>query len=184
MAVRNPDNVLVGGYRVFIVEDDNYYELGWMSGEAKVEEQASSLTIKESEGGTVTTIATNKEVHFTFNMLEHNTDTILKLNPSAVPIGGNDDPDADGVGFAVGTFQSDKTFRIETWHKKRSGKYICTRIFKGKNSGNFTSLLLNQDNANPVPIDVVGLADETKDTDRNIYEQFECDASKAPGGGW
>ena len=184
MAVRNPDNILIGGYRIFIVDDDDKYELGWMSGEAKIEEQANSITVKESEGGTVLTLATDKEVHLTFGLLECNPDTLIRLNPSAIEIGGDDDPDSDGKGFAVGTFQSDKTFQIELWHKKRSGQYLCYRIYKGKISGNITTFQINQDNENPISIDIVGLADDSKPTNHNIYESFVCDASKAPGGGW
>ena len=179
MAVRNPDNVLIGGYRVFIVDNSGdepvKKELGWMSGEAKLEEQANSLTVKESEGGTVLTLATDKEVHLTFGLLEQNDDTLMMLNPSATAIEG---------GFAVGTFQSDKTFTIELWHKKRSGKYLCYRILKGKISGNITTFQINQDNESPISIDIVGLADDTKDTQHNIYEKIECDAEDAPGGGW
>lgn len=175
MAVRNPDNIYIGGYRVFIVDGETKKELGWTSGEAKIEEQASSVTVKESEGGTVLTLATDKEVHLTFGLLECNFDTLLLLNPSATKIEG---------GFAVGTFQSDKTFPVELWHKKRSGKYFCGRILKGKISGNITSFQINQDNASPISIDIVGIADETKDTGRNIYEEIECEAEDAPGGGW
>lgn len=184
MAVRNADNVLIGGYRVFIVDDEEKHELGWMSGEAKIEEQANSITVKESEGGTVLNLATDKEVHLTFSLLECNLDTLIMLNPSAIPIGGDDDLEADGKGFAVGTFQSDKTFPVELWHKKRSGKYWCGRIYRGKISGNLTTFQINQDNASPIAIDIVGLADDSKPTNHNIYEEFECDASKAPGGGW
>ena len=189
MPVRNADDVLIGGGRVFIVEgtgnDKTFYDLGYMSGEFKVEEQASSQTVKESEGGTVLTIATDKEVHLTFNLLECNVDTLLKLNPSATAISGSD---ADGKGYAVGTFQSDETYQIELWHKKRSGNFRCVRFFKAKLSGNFTAFLLNQDNENPIAVDIIGLADETKNTDRNIYEQFEVEkanvATKVPNGGW
>ena len=165
MAVRNPDNVLIGGYRVFIVDNSGdepvKKELGWMSGEAKLEEQANSLTVKESE--------------VTFGLLECNIDTLIMLNPSATAIEG---------GFAVGTFQSDKTFTVELWHKKRSGKFLCIRILKGKISGNITTFQINQDNSSPISIDIVGLADDSKDTQHNIYEQFECNADDAPGGGW
>lgn len=184
MAVRNSDDILVGGARIFIVDNETKHELGYMSGEFKVEEQASSLTIKESEGSTVTIIATDKEVHLTFSLLECNLDTLMLLNPSATAIGGEGDSTSDGKGYAVGTYQSDKTFPIELWHKKRSGKYRCARFFKGKVSGNFTSLLLNQDNASPIPIDIVAIGDDSKDTSKNIYEVFECEAAKAPGGGW
>jgi hypothetical protein len=180
MAVRNSDDILVGGARVFIIDGEEKKELGYMSGEFKVEEQASNVAIKESEGSTVTTIATDKEVHLTFSMLECNLDTLMLLNPSATPLG----EDADGKGFAVGTYQSEKTYQIEVWHKKRSGKYLCSRLFKGKVSGNFTSFLLNQDNASPISIDIVAIGDDTKATTNNIYEQFECEAAKAPGGGW
>ncbi len=192
MAVRNADDILIGGGRVFIVEQTDsvktYYDLGYMSGEFKVEEQASSQAVKESEGGTVLTIATDKEVHLTFNLLECNTDTLLKLNPSATEIGGSGDTTSDGKGYAVGTFQSDKTFQIELWHKKRSGNYRCIRFFKAKLSGNFTAFLINQDNENPIAVDIVGLADESKGTERNIYEHFEVEkadiATKVPNGGW
>ena len=181
MAVRNSDDILVGGARVFIVEGNDKHELGYMSGEFKVEEQATNVAIKESEGSTVITIATDKEVHFTFSMLECNLDTLLLLNPSATAL---DEQTADGKGFAVGTYQSDKTFPIEVWHKKRSGKYRCTRLFKGKVSGNLTTFLINQDNASPIDIDIVAIGDSTKSTGNNIYESFECEAAKAPGGGW
>lgn len=179
MAVRNPDNVLIGGYRVFIVENSGNtptkHELGWMSGEAKIEEQANSLTVKESEGGTVLTLATDKEVHLTFSLLECSDEVLLMLNPSAT---------ATDNGFAVGTFQSDKTFTLEFWHKKRSGKYLGYRFFKAKISGNITMMQINPDNESPISIDIVGLADDTKDTQHNIYEKVECDAKDAPGGGW
>ena len=191
MAVRNSDDILVGGARIFITEtvkntstnedEEAKHELGWMSGEFKVEEQASSVTIKESEGSIITSIATDKEVHLTFSLLECNLDTLMLLNPSATPL---DETKADGKGFAVGTYQSEKYFPIEVWHKKRSGKYRCVRLYKGKVSGNFTSFLLNQDNANPIAVDIVAIGDTSKDTTNNIYETFECDASKAPGGGW
>ena len=181
MAVRNSDDILVGGARVFVGDGTNRKELGWMSGSFKVEEQATNVVVKESEGSTVITIATDKEVHFTFSMLECNLDTLLLLNPSATAL---DETTADGKGFAVGTYQSDKTFPIEVWHKKRSGKYRCTRLFKGKVSGNFTSFLLNQDNASFISIDIVAIGDNTKNTTNNIYETFECEAAKAPGGGW
>ena len=184
MAVRNADDILIGGARIFITEGEEPYELGYMTGEFKVEEQASEVIVKESEGGTVTTVGTDKEVHLTFNLLECNLDTLAKLNPSATTIGGAGDTEADGKGFAVGTFQSDKTFPIEVWHKKRSGKYRCTRLFKAKVSGNFTSFILNQDNESPIAVDIVAIGDDSKNTSRNIYEVFECDASKAPGGGW
>lgn len=193
MAVRNADDILIGGGRVFIVEEgDNntkeFYDLGYLSGELKLEEQSSSQTIKESEGGTVLTIATNKEVHFTCSILECNLDTLVKLNPSATAIGGAGDANADGKGYAVGSYQSDKTFQLEAWHKKRSGNFRCIRVFKAKLSGNVTAFLVNQNNENPIALDFVGLADDTKNTDRNIYEQFEVVkadvATKVPNGGW
>ena len=188
MAVRNPDNILIGGYRIFVIQnegnDTTKHELGWMSGEAKLEEQANSITVKESEGGNVLTLPTDKEVHLTFGLLECNDDTLIMLNPSATAIGGAGDSTADGKGFAVGTFQSDKTFTVELWHKKRSGKYLCIRIFKGKISGNITTFQINPDNESPISIDIVGLADDSRDTEHNLYEKFECEAAKAPGGGW
>ena len=185
---RIADDILIGGMRLYIVEDNegtkSYYDLGWMSGEFKMEETADSITVKESEGGTVLSLATNKEGHFTFNMLECNLDTILKINPSAVEIGGEGDTESDGHGFAVGTFQSDKTFRFEAWMKKRSGKYRCIRIFKGKVSGSLTTFLMNQDNESPIAVDIIALPDESLDSNRDLYQEFECDASKAPNGGW
>ena len=46
-------------------------------------------------------------------------------------------------------------------------------------------LLVNQDNENPIAIDVTGIADDTKRTDRNLYEIFDTsDLTKVPGGGW
>lgn len=182
MTVRNPDNVLIGGYRVFIRDNSTnsgnsptMHELGWTSGEAKLEEQANSITVKESEGGTVLTLATDKEVHLTFGLLECNPETLIMLNPSATAVEG---------GFAVGTFQSDKTFTVELWHKKRSGKYLCVRVFKGKISGNITTFQINPDNESPIAIDIVGLADDSKDTGHNIYEEIVYEAADAPGGGW
>lgn len=185
MAVRNADDILVGGGRIFIVEQEtgsatkSYYDLGYLQGEIKHSEQANSQTIKESEGGTVLTIATDKEVHFTFSLLEANLDTLKLLNPSSDSL---NESGSGTSGFAVGTFQSDDTFLIEFYTKKRSGKYRCLRIFKGKISGEFTTLLINQDNASPIPVDVVALADDTKPTTKNLYEIF--DTSTAPNGGW
>lgn len=186
MAVRNADDILIGGGRIFIVEPASttggtptYHDLGYLQGEIKTEEQASSQAIKESEGGTVLNIATDKEVHFTFSLLEANLDTLKLLNPSS---GTLNNAGSDDTGFAVGTFQSDNTFCVEFYNKKRSGKYRCMRIFKGKISGAFTTLLINQDNASPIPVDIVALADNTKPTTQNLYEIF--DTTTAPNGGW
>ena len=183
---RIADDILMGGARVFIQGDNDNapYELGWLQGQIQVEEQATSQSIKESEGATVLVTAQDKEVHLTFSLLECNLDTLLKLNPSATAIGGEGDTTADGKGFAVGTFQSDDTYKVEVWHKKRSGTYRCTRFYKGKISGNFTTFLINQDNESPIAVDLIAIADESKDTNHNIYEVFEAPASKAPGGGW
>ncbi len=191
---RNANDVLIGGGRVFIknrtvteasgstpasVTEGEAQELGWLSGEIKVEETADATTVKESEGGTVLTIAQNKEVHLTFSLLEANIETFKLLNPSYKAISG---------GFTAGTYQSDVTYVIEFWHKKRNGDYRCVKFYKGKISGNFTPLLINQDNENPIAVDVVGLADETKNTDANLYEMIDVEASsvasKVPGGGW
>ena len=177
---RVADNILIGGGRVFIGEGENQKELGWLQGEIKGEEQANTKTVKESEGGTVLTISLDKEVHLTFNLLEANLDTFMLLNPSYVAL----DEEADGEGYAAGVYQGDTTYPVEFWTKKRSGKYRCLRIYKGKIAGNFTMLLINQDNENPTPIDVTGIADDTKPTDRNLYEIFDTVAEKAPGGGW
>lgn len=188
MAVRNADDILIGGGRVFIVEPSattggtpTYHELGWLQGEIKVEEQATSQTIKESEGGTVLIVATNKEAHITFSLLGPDLETLKMLNPSS---GELNNAGTGDTGFAVGTFQSDNTFLIEFWHKKRSGKYRCYRVFKGKLSGAFTSLLINQDNASPLPVDIIAVADDTKSTSQSLYEVFETAAANAPNGGW
>ena len=191
---RVADDILIGGGRVFIksrtvtegtgstpatITEGQAQELGWLSGEIRAEEQANSQTIKESEGGTVLTIATDKEVHLTFSLLEANIETFKLLNPSYKAIEG---------GFAAGTYQSDTTYIIEFWHKKRNGDYRCFKIYKGKISGNFTPLIINQDNENPIAIDVVGLADETKNTDENLYQMVDIArsdvATVVPGGGW
>ena len=181
---RIADNILVGGGRVFIGEGVQQKELGWLQGEIRFEEQANTQNVKESEGGTVLTITTDKEVHLTFNLLEANLETFMLLNPSYVKISKEDTTPADGEGYAAGVYQTDETYPVEFWHKKRSGKYRCLRVYKGKVAGNFTPLLINQDNENPIAVDVIGIADDTKKTDRNLYEIFDADADKAPGGGW
>lgn len=181
---RVADDILIGGGRVFIGTGQDQKELGWLSGEIKFEEQANTSAVKESEGGTVLYISLDKEVHLTFNLLEANLDTFKLLNPSYVAISTEDTTPADGNGYAAGTYQGDETYVIEFWHKKRSGEYRCLRIYKGKIAGNFTPLLINQDNENPIAIDVVGIADSTKNTNRNLYEIFNAEAAKAPGGGW
>lgn len=181
---RVADDILIGGGRVFIGTGENRKELGWLQGEIKFEEQANTQAVKESEGGTVLYITTDKEVHLTFNLLEANLETFQLLNPSYVAISPEDTTPADGKGYAAGVYQGDTTYVIEFWNKKRSGKYRCTRIYKGKIAGNFTPLLINQDNESPIAIDVVGIADDTKPTNRNLYEIFDADAAKAPGGGW
>lgn len=170
MAVRNADDILIGGGRVYIDEQ----ELGWLQGEIKVTEQANSQTIKESEGGTVLAINLDKEVHFTFNLLEANLDTLKKLNPSSGALSSS----ASGSGFAVGTFQSDNTFDVKFVHPKRSGATRTLHIFKGKISGEFTPLLINQDNASPIPVDIIAMADDEKPATGNLYEIYDTAASQ------
>ena len=172
---RLSDDILIGGARIFVVDGETRHELGWLTGEFKLEEQADSITVKESEGGTVLTLATNKEVHLTFSMLECNLDTIVLLNPSAKKT---------TKGYAVGSYQSEKMYQFELWSKKRSGKYRGLIIYKGKISGNFTAFLMNQDNESPISVDIVGIEDSSKGTEENIYEQIECEADDVPGGGW
>ena len=184
---RNADNILIGGMRLFITEgegDDKVYnDLGWLSGEFKMEETGDATTIKESEGGTVLTLNQNKEAHFTFSLLECNPETILKLNPSATAV--ENDTETGGKGFAVGTFQSDKTFPFEAWMKKRSGKFLCIKLFRAQVSGGLTTFLMNQDSESPISVDIIALPDESKGTGQNLYLLLDdIEAAKAPNGGW
>ena len=158
---RNADDILIGGGRVYIDGD----EIGWLSGEIKLEEQASPLVVKESEGGTVLTINLDKEVHFTFNLLDVNLDTLKKLNPSM-----------------GGIVQTDQTYEVVFKHKKRSGGYRVLTIYKGKISGTFTALLLNQDNASPIPIDIIAIADDSKSSDENNIFSLTDEAAETSGG--
>ena len=314
---RVADDVLVGGGRVYL----NNMEIGWLQGEIGLEEQGDSLTIKESEGGTVVTI----------NLLEANLDTLRMLNPSYsqvvygeqnvavegeyiadlgksnglknIPVvetvaikvcpattmsSGNAAGDttitvenprkfaagdtveiiqgshketgkvvsvnaasgtltlesdlmntfpagamvkittaskayklgtdysfypllglitrvststaaqagdgaavdytyrsAQGRGYGMGSFEDGTTYKLEFWHRKRSGKYRCIRMFKARVSGNFTPFSINQDAESPLAIDVTLMADESiADSTKNIYEQIDYEADAAPGGGW
>ena len=159
---RNADDILIGGGRVYI--DD--VELGWLSGEIKLEEQGSPIVVKESEGGTVLTLNLDKEVHFTFNLLDVSLTALQKLNPSM-----------------GGIVQTDKTYEVSFVHKKRSGGTRTLTIFKGKVSGNFTPILINQDNASPIPVDIVAIADDTvQDQTHNIYTITDEDGAAGGGG--
>ena len=90
-----------------------------------------------------------------------------------------------GRGYGMGSFEDDTTYKLEFWHKKRSGKYRCIRMFKARISGNFTPFQLQQDGESPLAVSVTLMADETiADSRRNIYEQIDYDADAAPGGGW
>ena len=154
---RNADDILIGGGRVYI----NNAELGWLSGEIKLEEQASPLIVKESEGGTVLTINLDKEVHFTFNLLDVNLATLQKLNQSM-----------------GGFVQNDDTYEVQFKHKKRSGGYRTITIPKGKISGTFTPLLINQDNASPIPINIIAIADDNT----NEFYTITDEGSNSSGG--
>ena len=324
---RIQDDILVGGGRVFA---DNQ-EIGWLQGEFSLSESGSELTVKESEGATVLVLNQDKEVQFSFNLLEANLDTLRKLNPSYTPVAyGEEDktvegeyiadlgksnglkniPVVEGValrvfpattmtsanaigdtsivvenarrfaagdtiqiirgthvenctvasvdqaagtltleddlmnsfpsgamvkittaskelrlgtdynfypmlglitrvgtstnalagdgaavdytyhsykgrGYGMGSFEDDTTYKLEFWHKKRSGKFRCIRMFKARISGDFTAFSITQDSESPLPITVTLMADETiADARRNIYEQIDYDAEAAPGGGW
>ena len=324
---RVADDVLVGGGRVFA---DNQ-EIGWLQGEFSLQESGESLTIKESEGATVVVLNQDKEVTFSFNLLEANLDTLRMLNSSYTPVvygeedksvegeyiadlgksnglknipvvenvavrvfpattmtsanaagdtsitvenprrfGANDtiqivrgthvetatvasvDLNAGtlelagdlmnafpsgsmvkittaskelelgtdynfypmlglitrvgtstnalagdgaavdytyhsykGRGYGMGSFEDDTTYKLEFWHKKRSGKFRCIRMFRARISGEFTAFQIQQDGESPLPITVTLMADESiADARRNIYEQIDYDASAAPGGGW
>ena len=90
-----------------------------------------------------------------------------------------------GRGYGSGSFSDSTPYKLEFWHKKRSGKFRCIRMFKAKISGNFSPFAIDQGKESPIPIDVTLVADESiPDTRRNIYEQIDYDASAAPGGGW
>ena len=164
---RNADDILIGGGKVYIGDSSgsSFEELGWLSGEIKLEEQGSPLVVKESEGGTVLTLNLDKEVHFTFNLLDVNLDTLQKLNPSM-----------------GGIVLTDQTYPVKFEHTKRSGAKRVINIFKGKVSGNFTALLLNQDNASPIPVDIIAIADDSKtDKAHNIYTITETPAEGGNG---
>ena len=182
---RNINDILIGGARIFIGTGQDRKELGWLApSEMKAEQQGSTKIIKESEGGTVLTRTTDKEVHLTFSLLEANFETFKLLDPSYTEIGGEGDTEADGKGLAFGSFQSNETYQIELWTKKPDGKYRCFRLFKAQISGNFTPFIINPDSESPIPVDIVGLVDDTRPTNKNISEIFDANASKAPGGGW
>ena len=90
-----------------------------------------------------------------------------------------------GRGYGSGSFSDSTPYKLEFWHKKRSGKFRCIRMFKAKISGNFSPFAIDQGKESTIPIDVTLVADESiPDTRRNIYEQIDYDASAAPGGGW
>ena len=161
---RNADDILIGGGRVYIGDDEK--ELGWLSGEIKLEEQASPLVVKESEGGTVLTINLDKEVHFTFNLLDVNLATLRTLNPSM-----------------GGIIQTDQTYKVVFKHRKRSGGYRTLTIHKGKISGTFTTLLLNQDNASPIPIDIIAIADDTVEEETEKIYTITDEGSNSSGSG-
>lgn len=327
---RIADDILVGGGRVFA----NNQEIGWLQGDFSLQESGTELTIKESEGATVLVLNQDKEVQFSFNLLEANLDTLRMLNPSYtqvvsgeenkavegeyiadlgksnglknIPVvenvaihvfpattmtsanavgdttitvenprrfeagdsisivrgthvetfdvvsvdqdAGTIELDSDlmtafpsgsmvkitttspvskelqlgtdynfypmlglitrtanstnvqagdgaavdytyksykGRGYGMGSFEDDTTYKLEFWHKKRSGKYRCIRMFKARISGDFTAFAITQDSESPLPITVTLMADETiADARRNIYEQLDYDAEAAPGGGW
>ena len=324
---RASDDVLVGGGRIFLDGQD----IGWLQGEMSLEEQGDALTVKESEGGTVVTLQNDQEVHFTFNLLEANLDTLRMLNPSYTQVVYGDEDisvndeyiadlsrsnglkhiplvesetvkvcpattmssgnatgdtaitvenarkfaagdtieiiqgshretgtvasvntasgtitlDADlmnafpagamvkittaskeyrlgtdysfypplglitrvssstaalssdgaavdytyhsaqGRGYGMGSFEDGTTYQLAFWHKKRSGKYRCIRMFKARVSGNFTPFSINQDAESPLAMDVTLMADESiADSSRNIYEMCDYEADAAPGGGW
>lgn len=90
-----------------------------------------------------------------------------------------------GRGYGSGSFSDSTPYKLEFWHKKRSGKYRCIRMFKAKISGNFSPFAIDQGKESPIAIDVTLVADESiADSRRNIYEQIDYEASAAPGGGW
>lgn len=90
-----------------------------------------------------------------------------------------------GRGYGSGSFSDSTPYKLEFWHKKRSGAFRCIRMFKAKVSGNFSPFAIDQGKESPIPIDVTLIADESiADTRRNIYEQIDYEASAAPGGGW
>lgn len=322
---RVADDILIGGGRVFL---DNQ-EIGWLQGDITLNEQAQTLTVKESEGAKVLILPLDKEVHFTFNLLEANLSTLRMINPSysavryaeteveatdeyiadmgksnglknvpvldtvevevypattlteglqfgattiivengrrfevgdtidivkgevreSFTVDGKDDDEITlnkgvmnafpsgslvkittaskkmklgtdymfypalglitrhsestdvlekdgacitymyhqnkGTGYAMGSFTADSTYKLEFWHKKRSGKFRCIRMYKASIAGDFTPFSITQDNETPIAIDVILKADESiADTTRNIYEQVEYPAEAAPGGGW
>jgi hypothetical protein len=79
---RDANDVLVGGGRVFA----NGLEIGWLDGTIQLAENNTSQAIIESEGATVKVIFSDKETHFTFNLLEANVDTLILLNPSYIQL--------------------------------------------------------------------------------------------------
>ena len=82
-----------------------------------------------------------------------------------------------------GIVQTDQTYKVQFVHKKRSGATRTLTIHKGKVSGNFTPILINQDNTSPIPVDIIAIADDSiEDLSKCIYEISESGSSNTTGG--
>ncbi|MCF4150223.1 hypothetical protein L2W58_00170 [Dethiosulfovibrio sp. F2B] len=116
--------------------------------------------------------------------------TIYRV-PDSAKIADGDDVKAcytyktyESKGFGVGGGTStDKTFRVDFYHKRRDGKYRHVRIWKGKVKGNF-SMAFKEASESPLAVEVTAIADSTKPAGRQLMTVMDVPAEAVPGGGW
>ncbi|MCF4151754.1 hypothetical protein L2W58_08055 [Dethiosulfovibrio sp. F2B] len=90
--------------------------------------------------------------------------------------------EGSGIGFG-GSGSSDKTFRVEFWHKRTDGRYRCIKLWKCQVDGNF-SVTFKESEDSPIDVSLTALADSTKPAGQQLGVQMDLDATAAPDGGW
>ncbi len=90
----------------------------------------------------------------------------------------------ESKGFGVGGGAStDKTFRVDFYHKRRDGLYRHIRIWKGKVKGNFAMAFKEASEA-PLAVKVTAIADSSKPAGQQLMTVMDVPAVAVPGGGW
>ena len=87
-------------------------------------------------------------------------------------------------GFGVGGgAQTDKTFQVDFYHKRRDGNYRHIRIWEGKISGDF-ALAFKETAESPLSIEVTAQSDSSKAAGQQYMTVMDVPATAVPGGGW
>lgn len=145
-------------------------------------QQISAVTVKSS-GGTSLTEGTDYSIDLINGTIARKSSSTKIADGDTVKVSYTYTTyTKSGFGIGGGT-PTDKTFKVDFYHKRRDGNYRHICIWKGKVTGDFT-LAFKETAESPLAVEVTAQADSSKDSGAQYMTVMDEPAASVPGGGW